>query len=71
MIASGVCTMLLQVGSAKLAAPPAHSATPLMRQSAGWAAWPDDVVTKPTETDPRGWMVASQPSLAVGRDRGR
>jgi hypothetical protein len=45
--------------------PPAWHDAPLMRQSAGWPAWPDDEVTKPTETDRPGWMVASQLSLVT------
>ena len=47
------------------ALPPAWHDEPLMRQSAGWRAWPAYEVTKPTETDPPGWMAASQLSLVT------
>ena len=48
------------------APPPAWHDAPLMRQSAGWPACGlADEVTKPTETDPPGWMVASQLSLVT------
>jgi hypothetical protein len=54
----------LAVGDGLGAAPPWHDA-PLMVQSEGCPAWPADVVTNPTETDPPGWMVLSQLSLVT------
>ena len=48
-----------------LGAAPAWHDAPLMVQSDGCPAGPVDVVTKPTETDPPGWMVLSQLSLVT------
>ena len=42
------------------AGPPAWQGAPLIRQSAGDPAWPEELVTKPTDWELPGAMLESQ-----------
>jgi hypothetical protein len=57
--------LALTVGLAVGAGPPAWQEAPLMTQSAGGPAWPEEEVTKPTSRELPGAMSESQPSAVT------